>query len=386
MTNPFRAVLLATAATLAVGACDDETTTPPPNAAVEAQLQQVLDGSVGKPDVMLPGAIAYYHDPAYRPWSGAAGLGEVPAQVTMRPGDRFRAGSVLKTFLATVTMQHVEAGTLSLDQMLPALLPETVTARIAGADRISLRMLLNHTSGVPEWLSPEIDAQIIANPAHVWSTDEIIDLAAAQPPTFEPGTSWSYSNTDYTLIGLVIERAAGKSWRAQVRERVFERLGLSNTSLPEPGDITVGADYAHGYQQIESGVVDLSAIDPSMAGAGGGHALVTTAQDLGRFIEALMAGELFTKSATLAAMMPVIETPHVSGLPYRYGFALEEFVMPNGTVVVGHSGSTGGYAAMMFRIPSSDTTLVTAVNTNDLFVNALEVFIPAVEAITASAR
>ena len=163
-------------------------------------------------------------------------------------------------------------------------------------------------------------------------------------------------------------------------------LGLSNTSLPEPGDTTVGADYAHGYQQIESGVVDLSAIDPSMAGAGGGHALVTTAQDLGRFIEALLAGELFAKSATLTAMMPVIEAPHVSGLPYRYGFALEEFVLPNGTVVVGHSGSTGGYAAMMFRIPSSDTTLVTAVNTNDLFVNALEVFIPAVEAITASAQ
>ena len=277
MTNPFRAVLLATAATLAVGACDDETTTPPPNAAVEAQLQHVLDGSVAKPDVMLPGAIAYYHNPAYRPWSGAAGLGEVPAQVTMRPGDRFRAGSVLKTFLATVTMQHVEAGTLSLDQTLPALLPETVTARIAGADRITLRMLLNHTSGIPEWTSPEIDAQIIANPAHIWTTDEIIDIASAQPPTFEPGTSWSYSNTNYTLIGLVIERAAGKSWRAQVRERVFQPLGLSNTSLPEPGDITVGADYAHGYQQLESGVADLSAIDPSMAGAAGGHALVTTA-------------------------------------------------------------------------------------------------------------
>ena len=294
--------------------------------------------------------------------------------------------TICRPFLATVTMQHVEAGTLSLDQTLPALLPEAVTARIAGAARISLRMLLSHTSGIPEWTSAEIDAQIIANPAHIWSTDEIIDLASAKPPTFEPGTSWSYSNTNYTLIGLVIERAAGKSWRAQVRERVLQPLALSNTSLPEPGDITVGADYAHGYQQIETGVADLSAIDPSMAGAAGGHALVTTAQDLGRFIEALLAGELFASRATLTAMMPTIESPHVSGLPYRYGFALEEYTLPNGTVVVGHSGSTAGYAVMMFRIPSRDTTLVTAVNTNDLFVNALEVFIPAVEAITAPAR
>ncbi len=392
MTNPSRtrfpsltAAVLATAATLAVGACDEAAAPPPPNTAVEARLQQVLDGSVAQPDVMLPGATAYYHAPAYRPWSGAAGLGDVPAQVAMRPGSRFRAGSVLKTFLATVTMQHVEAGTLSLDQTLPALLPETVTSRIANAEQISLRMLLNHTSGIPEWVTPEVDAQIIADPAHVWSTDEIIDVATALPPTFAPGTSWSYSNTNYTLVGLVIERAAGKSWRAQVRERVFERLGLPSTSLPEPGDLTVGADYAHGYQELEGGAVDLSAIDPSMAGAAGGHALVTTAEDLGRFVEALLAGALFARPATLAAMMPTIETPHVSGLPYRYGFALEEYTLPNGAVVVGHSGSTAGYAMMMFRIPASDTTLVTAVNTNDLFTNALQVFIPAVEAITTTA-
>ena len=83
-------------------------------------------------------------------------------------------------------------------------------------------------------------------------------------------------------------------------------------------------------------------------------------------------------------MMPALEVPHVSGLPYRYGFALEEFVMPNGSVVVGHSGSTAGYSMMMFRIPAADTTLVTAVNTNDLFTNALQVFIPAVDAIAAA--
>jgi D-alanyl-D-alanine carboxypeptidase len=383
---PFtpRAILAAVAA-LAIGACDDETT-PPANTAVEMQLQQILDGSVTNPDVVLPGATAYYHDPAYRPWSGAAGLGQVPSQVTMRARDRFRAGSIAKTFVATVAMQYVEAGTLSLDQTLPALLPESVTARISGADQITLRMLLNHTSGVPEWVTPEIEARIIADPTHVWSDGEIIDLAAAQPPTFPPGTSWSYSNTDYNLVGMVIERAAGTSWRAQVRQRIFERVGLANTSLPEPGDVTVGADVAHGYQVTDAGVIDVSAVDPSMAGAAGGDALVTTAEDLGRFIEALFAGELFTKPATLAAMMPSIDAPHVSGLPYRYGFGLEQFVMPDGSVVVGHSGSTAGYSMMMFRIPAADATLVTAVNTNDLFTNALQVFIPGVAAIAASAN
>jgi D-alanyl-D-alanine carboxypeptidase len=382
--SPIAAVAAAVAA-LAIGACDDETTTPPPNVAVETQLQQVLDGSVAKPDVVLPGATVYYHNPAYRPWSGAAGLGEVPGQVAMRARDHFRAGSVLKTFLATVAMQHVEAGTLALDQTLPSLVPEAVTVRIAGADQITLRMLLNHTSGIPDWVNEQTHALIVADPAHVWSTDEIMDIVAALPPTFAPGTSYGYSNTDYNLVGIAIERAAGgKSWRAQVRERLFDRVGLANTRLPEPGDVSVGADFAHGYQLIESGMIDLSAVDPSMAGAAGGHALVTTGEDLGKFIEALLAGALFTKPATLAAMMPSLEVPHVSGLPYRYGFALEEFVMPNGSVVVGHSGSTAGYSMMMFRIPANDTTLVTAVNTNDLFTNALEVFIPAVEAIAVA--
>jgi D-alanyl-D-alanine carboxypeptidase len=339
---------------------------------------------VTKPDVVLPGATAYYHHPAYRPWSGAAGLGEVPARVAMRASDRFHAGSVAKTFIATVVMQQVEAGALSLDQALPTLLPDAVTSRIASADQITLRMLLNHTSGIPEWVTDETAARIVADPAHVWSDDEILDIAAALPPTAAPGAAWNYSNTDYNLLGMVIERAAGKSWRAQVRERIFDRLGLVNTSLPEPGDVSVGANFAHGYQVIESGVVDMSAVDPSMAGAAGGHALVTTVADLARFIEALFAGELFTNPATLAAMMPSIDASHPSGLPYRYGFALEQFVMPNGSVVVGHSGSTAGYSMMMFRIPAADTTLVTAVNTNDLFTNALQVFIPAVEAIAAA--
>ena len=391
MTNSFRAhspspiaAVMAAVAALAIGACDDDPTPPPPNTAVETQLQAVLDGSVGKPDVVLPGATVYYHNPAYRPWSGAAGLGEVPEQVAMRATDRFRAGSVLKTFLATVAMQHVEAGTLSLDQTLPSLVPESVSARIAGADQITLRMLLNHTSGIPDWVNEQTDALIVADPTHVWSIDEIVDIVAALPPTFPPGTSWSYSNTDYNLIGVAIERAAGgNSWRAQVRERLFDRVGLANSRLPEPGDVSIGADFAHGYQVVGDGMVDLSAIDSSMAGAAGGHALVTTAEDLGKFIEALLAGKLFTKPATLAAMMPSLEVPHVSGLPYRYGFALEEFVM-NGTTVVGHSGSTGGYSMMMFRIPARDTTLVTAVNTNDLFTNALEVFMPAVDAIAAA--
>lgn len=366
--------------------CEAEPLPKPPNPGVEKRLQDVLEGSVGKPDAAFAGAIAHYHTPAYRPWSGAAGLGDVAGAVAMRPRDRFRAGSILKTFLATVTLQHVEEGALSLDATLPALLPASVTARVANADQISLRMLLNHTSGIPEWMTPEVEAQVAADPARIWSPDEALDIASRIAPSFPPGTSWTYSNTDYTLLGLVLDGLGGRPWRAQVRERLLDRLGLEGTSLPEPGDTTIAGAHAHGYQVIGDQVVDLTGVDPSMAGAAGGGALVTTAEDLGTFIEALLAGELFARPATLAAMQTMVDAPDPSGLPHRYGLGLEEYTLPDGAVITGHAGSTAGFAAMMFRIPAADTTLITAINTQDLFANALDVFSPAAEVVTGMAR
>jgi D-alanyl-D-alanine carboxypeptidase len=381
---PAGPMFLALCALLA-GACE-EAPTAPPNTAVERGLQQVLDRAVAKPGVLLPGATIHYRDPDHAAWSGSAGLAEISSGTPMEARHQIRAGSVLKTFLATVTLQHVEEGTLSLDQTLPAMLPATVTDRIAGADRITLRMLLGHTSGIPEWVTEEVHAAVVADPAHIWSVEEAIDIASHRPATFPAGTSWSYSNTNYTLVGLVLDRAGGKSWRAQVRERVLVRLGLTSTQLPEPGDHSTSGPYAHGYQEVRGTVMDLSGADPSMAGAAGGHAMVTTVRDLSRFLDALLEGRLFARSDTLARMTTMIEAPHESGLPHRYGLGLESFEMPGGVAVIGHSGSTGGYAVMMFRVPQRRTTLVTAVNTNDLFTNALEVFIPSLQVITAEGQ
>jgi D-alanyl-D-alanine carboxypeptidase len=376
--------ILVALATLTLVGCDDGGASPPANSAVELRLQQVLDASVVQTDDPIPGAIACVHDPAHRAWSGAAGLGEIPTGTAMRADDRFRAGSILKTFISTVVLQQVEEGKLSLDATLPALVNADTAAQIAGADQITLRMLLNHTSGIPEWVTEEVQARILADPSHVWTPDECIAIAAAQAPSFPPGTSWAYSNTDYTLVGLALDAAGGgKSWRAQVRERVIDRLGLHATSLPEPGDTALPSPYAHGYQPAGGTVLDTSNIDPSMAGAAGGHALVTTVGDLATFIEALLAGDLFAKPETLALMTTMVDATSPAGLPYRYGLGIEQYTLPNGTVIVGHSGSTGGYASMMYRIPALGTTLVTSVNTTDLFANALEVYIPAVDALTA---
>jgi D-alanyl-D-alanine carboxypeptidase len=155
---------------------------------------------------------------------------------------------------------------------------------------------------------------------------------------------------------------------------------MASTELPEPGDRTVAGDYAHGYADAGGTPVDLSSVDPSMAGASGGNAMLTTVQDLARFVEALLAGRLFARPETLAAMTTMVEAPNGTGLPHRYGLGLESYDL-GGTTVVGNAGGAAGYTVMMFRIPARDSTLVTAVNTSNLFTNALGVFVPSFEVV-----
>ena len=112
-------------------------------------------------------------------------------------------------------------------------------------------MLLGHRAGIPDWDSPAIDEQVARDPAKVWKVAEFLDLAAAKPPLFAPGTSFSYSNTDYTLLGLIIERITGRSWRHEVTRRVIRPLRLARTALPAPGQRSIKGPLAHGYLEID---------------------------------------------------------------------------------------------------------------------------------------
>ena len=159
----------------------------------------------------------------------------------MRPSDRFRAGSIIKPFVAAATLQLVEEGRFALDDPLPAVLPSGVIERFAEADRITVRMLLNHTSGIGEYNDAAFKREVLADPRRQWAVSELLDRAAALPRAGAPGERFAYSNANYNLLGLILEQATGKPWRAVIRERVIERLSLRHTSLPEPGDAPAGA-------------------------------------------------------------------------------------------------------------------------------------------------
>src|SRR5215213_10315388 len=179
------------------------------------QLQQALRAALRDPGTTAPGAILHVRSPRLGRFTGVAGLGRVAPDVPIRRADRFRAGSIAKTFVSVVVLQLGERGRLSLDARLPEVLPAGVVGRFPTAADITVRMLLNHRSGIPEWLSPAVAEQVARHPAKVWKVSEFLDLAAAQPPVFAPGAGFFYANTNYNLLGLIIQRVTGQSWRRE---------------------------------------------------------------------------------------------------------------------------------------------------------------------------
>ena len=355
-----------------------------------SRLQAVLDDAVESPETMFPGALLRVSSPELGTWTGAAGLGNIETSTAMRPDDKLRAGSIMKPFISVVTLQLIEEERFSLDNPMTTVLPESVTDRFANSNKITVRMLLNHTSGIPEWLGGAQIAEIGANPSKVWKVDEFLDLAAAQEPYFTPGQGWTYSNTDYNLLSLIIEQATGRPWREEVRERIIEELNLENTLLPEPGDTSIPGNHARGYQSMNGQLLDMTEVDPSMAGGAGGHALVTTAADLARFLDALLAGKLFQNDGTLDEMMTFVDAPNPWGvipLPgiewerYNYGLGLEKLVLTDGGELIGHAGSTAGFASAVYYLPSQDITIEATINTMDLGSFYFQILLPALKVL-----
>lgn len=343
------------------------------------QLQAELEAAVASDETVFPGAVLFASRPGKGSHAVAAGVADIATNAPLAPDASFRAGSIAKPFVAVVVLQLVEEGKLSLDDTMTELLPEEISRKFKDADRITLRMLLDHTSGIPEWLSDAVIGQIAADPGKVWTAWDFLDISAAKPPAFAPGEGWGYSNTDYNLLGLIIEQVAGDSWRKAVTARVIEPLGLASTALPEPGDTGMPGAFMHGYGLLGGKVIDLTFIDPSMAGAAGGGALVTTAHDLATFLTALRTGELFKDPGTFAMMTDFVPTEGEGGR-VGYGLGLERYVLPGGLELIGHSGGTAGYRSGAFYFPALDLTMTFAMSVQDdpmpVILAALKVMAP----------
>lgn len=175
----------------------------------------------------VPGVIVAVRRPGTGLQTRAAGLANIAAQRPARAADRFRVGSLTKTFTATIVLQLVAEGRLSLDAPIARWLPGLLPA----GNIITVRELLNHTSGLFDYVNdgPQFVEQALANPARHWSLRTLLSFAVDKPLWFAPGTQWRYSNTNYIVLGLLVETVTGRPFGAVLRQRVLRPLHLSAT-------------------------------------------------------------------------------------------------------------------------------------------------------------
>jgi D-alanyl-D-alanine carboxypeptidase len=284
--------------------------------------------------------------------TSVAGLAE--AGVPVRAEDRFRIGSVTKTFVATVVLQLVAAGRVALDETVEHWLPGIVP----GGERITVRQLLGHRTGLFDYVEdPRVFAPYAHRPAHVWKPRTLVELALSHPPAFAPGERYAYSSTNYLLLELIVEAASGEPLRDQLRSRIFVPLGLGATSF-EP--TLVSGTYVHGHRPpSHQGVVTGPPRDTSREAASwtwGAGAIVSTTDDLDRFFAALLRGRLLS-----AALLREMEAVRPAG-SLRYGLGLAVFPTPCGDAW-GHTGNAQGTVTVAWSRKDASRQVVIAVNT-----------------------
>jgi D-alanyl-D-alanine carboxypeptidase len=257
-----------------------------------------------------------------------AGVADRSTQRPVGPDDRFRIASITKSFVATIVLQLVGEGKLSLTDTVEKFLPRLVP----NGDKIKVRQLLNHTSGLYDY---EQDPRVVApylngNLGYTWTPRRLVALAVSHGPLFRPGARWSYSNTNYVLLGLIVEAVTKDKLASQLTRRILGPLGLKATRLG--ADANMGSPAAHGYYKGQ----DVTRLNFSFAWAAG--SMVSTARDVARFYQALLGGKLLRPQ-----QLRQMETT-VTGSGGDYGLGLWEQPQLCGDSW-GHIGVAVGYSS-----------------------------------------
>lgn len=258
----------------------------------------------------LPGILAEVRD-GDRRWFGTAGVADTRTGRKRSPQDRFRIGSITKTFVATVVLQLAAEGRLSLDDTAEQWLPGVVHGHHHDGAGVDIRMLLNHTSGIFNYT----DDQQALNRYEAHPPESLVQIAMSHPPTFTPGSGWAYSNTNYVLAGMIVERATGRALAEEITERISRPFGLAGTYLPHGSDPTIRGPHSRHYTKLfrtdlGAPVHDATELDPSMFWAAGG--MISTAGDLNRFFGALLGAGYCRRTGNATCSPPF---PPATGFP-----------------------------------------------------------------------
>ncbi|WP_199818820.1 serine hydrolase domain-containing protein [Streptomyces sp. NRRL B-1347] len=320
-----------------------------------------------------PGVMVRVDDGRGKPVEVAEQAPWARSEHPLRLSDEFRMGSNTKTMMATLVLQLTAEGKLALNDPVDKWLP----GQVPDGHAITLRMLLNHTSGLHDYTEdPVLLPSILGTDQRRWTSEELLAVGVRHDPLFAPGTKWSYSNTNYAAVGAVLEKVTGKTLAELVRDRIARPLGLKHTYYAEdsawrgphargyepdavhmpPG---VPAEFRHYAGAPRAGHVDVSANSPSWGGAAG--AVVSTARDWDRFYTALMTGKLLP-AAQLAQLRTTVPVSPDEPKGPGYGLGIQTVTTGCGTVWF-HDGGIPGYLSTHFTDPTGKRTASVLIST-----------------------
>ena len=345
---------------------------PPEDPAYAAAVQPELDRIMR--DLAITGAAVLVRSPELGDWATTMGTRTWHGTEPVTLADHVRVGSNTKTWTATVILQLVDEGRIGLDDPVSRYRPD-----VPNGENITIAQLLDMTSGLANYTEDlELNEQLDSNPGRVWDPEELLAIGLAEPPAFPPGEGFLYSNTNYVLLGVIIEQLTGVPVEQAFQDRIFDPLELSETSFPALTDASIPEPHPQMYtfgtnvETIDSLVLppevqaaaragtlepmDVTDTNPSWgwtAGAG-----ISTAPDLADYVEGLVDGCLLSpqlQQERIASVQPVDPADPASP---GYGLGLARF-----GPVYGHSGELPGTNSFMGHDPVRDITVVTWAST-----------------------
>ena len=298
-----------------------------------------------------------------------AGTAQYGTNTPVDPGSHYRTGSITKSFVSTVILQLVGEGRMSLDDTVDHWLPGVVTGNGNNGAGITIRQLLQHTSGLFNYTSDSAFASTLssasafaANKDHQYTPQDLLNIALAHPPVFGPGTAFQYSNTGYIVAGMVIQAVTGNNWATEVTNRIITPLGLANTSIP--GSIeTLPVPFSHGYN-IWTAPVYTDTTEDNMSWGDSAGAIITTTADETKFWSALMSGGLLPP-----AQLTQLKTTVTLSTKTGYGLGVARSTICHQDLWW-HEGGTIGYETLVISTTDGGAALAYDLSTTAVASNS----------------
>lgn len=309
-----------------------------------------------------PGAVLLVRSPRTN-FLAAAGVADREQGIPVEVGDEFRIASLAKAFLGVVAAQLAAEGRLDLDACITNYLPDSVSAKLAGSNRITIRQLMRHTSGLYDFERSfsHVLRRYMTDRHGSWPPERDLKYAYGKRLDFEPGTGWRYSTTGYILLGMIIDLVAGRDHSLEIRDRILQPLGLHHTycELTEPGAGT----RVHGYENwFGWGWTDTTDWAPMTGG------MVTSASDLAHFFRSAVRGDGVLGQGTRELMWAGRDKGQ---LGYDFGISLMR-ASDDSPWFFGHFGAAPGYISFAFHQPEHDITIVFLGNSSHISAPRLE--------------